>query len=167
MSGKITDGWYGSIGGFYRVSDGVRDPQYPSDIGGQLTATLKHDLDNGSIMFWVRTLHDKNQWVADLPYEVSNGSPAIYPGFNQLNSTWNSKQLQNFLIPSPAGGFMNDDISDGRGDDLSYFGSELKLKFDGGWSISNNFLFDGGYVDTHALINNGNPQTLANFISGL
>ena len=67
-SGKIIDGWYGSIGGFYRESDGVRDPQYPADIGGQLTATLKHDLDNGSVMFWARTLHDKNQWVADFPY---------------------------------------------------------------------------------------------------
>jgi outer membrane receptor for ferrienterochelin and colicin len=51
LSGKIIDGWYGSIGGFYRVSDGVRDPQYPSDIGGQLTGTLKHDLDGGSVMF--------------------------------------------------------------------------------------------------------------------
>jgi outer membrane receptor protein involved in Fe transport len=166
-SGKLTDGWYGSIGGFYRDSDGVRNPQYPADLGGQLTATLKHDLDGGSIMFWVRTLHDKNQWVADLPYVVSNGSVNLYPGFNQLDSTWNSKQLQNFLIPSPAGGFMNDDISDGRGADLSYLGSELKLKLDGGWSISNSFLFDGGYVDTHALINNGNPQTLSSFISGL
>ena len=29
LSGKIIDGWYGSIGGFYRVSDGVRNPQYP------------------------------------------------------------------------------------------------------------------------------------------
>ena len=73
LSGKIMDGWYGSIGGFYRVSDGVRDPQYPSDIGGQLTATLKHDLDGGSIMFWYRILQDKNQWVADFPYVVSNG----------------------------------------------------------------------------------------------
>ncbi len=102
MSGKLIDGWYGSIGGFYRVSDGVRDPQYPSDIGGQLTATLKHDLDGGSIMFWYRVLSDKNQWVADFPYIVSNGKAEPYPGFNQLNNTYNSKQLQNFLIPSPA-----------------------------------------------------------------
>ena len=50
-SGKITDGWYGSVGGFYRSSDGVRDPQYTSDLGGQFTATLKHTMDNGSIMF--------------------------------------------------------------------------------------------------------------------
>jgi outer membrane receptor protein involved in Fe transport len=166
-SGKIIDGWYGSIGGFYRVSDGVRDPQYPSDIGGQVTATLKHDLDGGSLLFWYRTLQDKNQWVADFPYTVSNGNISAYPGFNQLNSTYNSKQLENFQIPNPAGGFENDDISDGRGARMNYFGSELKLKVGNGWSISNNFLFDGGYMNTSALVNNGNPQTLGSFISAL
>ena len=167
ISGKIIDGWYGSVGGFYRNSDGVRDPQYPSDIGGQLTGTLKHDLDNGSIMFWYRVLQDKNQWVADFPYIVVNGDPKPYPGFNQLNNTYNSKQLQNFLIPSPQGGFENDDISNGRGAALQYFGSELHLKFDNGWSISNNFLFDGGRVNTSALVNNGNPQTLSSYITSL
>ena len=90
QGGKLTEGWYGSIGGFYRTSEGVRDPQYLSDIGGQVTATLKHDLDNGSVMFWARTLHDKNQWVADFPYVVYNGSNHLYPGFDQLNSTYNS-----------------------------------------------------------------------------
>ena len=25
---KISEGWYGSVGGFYRESDGVRDPQF-------------------------------------------------------------------------------------------------------------------------------------------
>jgi outer membrane receptor protein involved in Fe transport len=164
-SGKIAEGWYGSVGGFYRISDGVRDPQYTSDIGGQMTATLKHDLDGGSIMFWYRTLNDKNQWVADFPYVVNNGSVSAYPGFNQLNSTYNSKQLQNFLVPNPEGGFQNDDISDGRGAQLNFFGSELKEKFGNGWSISNNFMFDGGNVNTHALVNNGNPQTLTSFLS--
>ena len=166
QGGKLADGWYGSIGGFYRTSEGVRDPQYLADIGGQLTATLKHDLDNGSIMFWARTMHDHNQWVADFPYVVNNGSVNTYPGFNQLNSTYNSKQLQNFMIPNPACNcFENDDLGEGRGGDLSYFGSELKQSFGNGWSISNNFLFDGGYVNTHAMINNGNPQTLGSFIA--
>src|SRR6202051_3134420 len=158
--GKIIDGWYGSIGGFYRVSDGVRNPQYPSDIGGQLTMTLKHDLDGGSVMFWYRNLSDKNQWYADFPYIEVNGKAQPYPGFNQLNSTYNSKQLQNFQIPSPGGGFWNDDISNGRGAALNYFGSNLDLKFDGGWRISNTFLFDGGWIPTNALVNNGNPLPL-------
>src|SRR5580692_2211447 len=134
-SGKIIDGWYGSIGGFYRVSDGVRNPQYPSDIGGQVTMTLKHDLDGGSVMFWYRNLSDKNQWYADFPYIEVNGKAQPYPGFNQLNNTYNSKQLQNFQIPSPSGGFWNDDISNGRGAQMNYFGSNLDLKLDGGWRI--------------------------------
>ena len=167
VSGKIAEGWYASIGGFARQSDGVRDPQYAADLGGQLTATLKHDLDNGSIMFWARTLHDHNQWVADFPYVVCGNSVCPYPGFNQLNSTYNSKALQNFQVPNPKGGFENDDIGDGRGADLNYLGSELKLKFEGGWSLSNNFIFDGGYVDTHALVNNANPTSLSTFIAGL
>jgi outer membrane receptor protein involved in Fe transport len=168
QAGKLTEGWYGSIGGFYRTSEGVRDPQYLSDIGGQLTATLKHDLDNGSVMFWARTMHDHNQWVADFPYSVSFGTVSTYPGFDQLNHTYNSKQLQNFLIPNPACNcFENDDISSGRGGDLSFFGSNLNMALGNGWSISNSFLFDGGYVNTHAMINNGNPQTLSVFIAGL
>jgi len=167
LSGKIIDGWYGSIGGFYRVSDGVRDPQYPSDIGGQLTGTLKHDLDGGSVMFWYRNLSDKNQWYADFPYIEVNGKAEPYPGFNQLNSTYNSKQLQNFQIPSPGGGFWNDDISNGRGAQLQYFGSNLDLKFSDSWKITNTFLFDGGYIPTNALVNNGNPVTLGAFIGAL
>src|SRR6202790_3673973 len=167
LSGKIIDGWYGSIGGFYRVSDGRRDPPYPADSGGQLTATLKHDLDGGSVMFWYRNLSDKNQWYADFPYIEVNGKAQAYPGFNQLNSTYNSKQLQNFQIPSPSGGFWNDDISNGRGAQLNYFGSNLDLKLDGGWKIYNTFLFDGGWIPTNALVNDGNPTPLSAFLGTL
>ena len=167
-SGKLADGWYGSVGGYFEKSDGIRDPQYPDVLGGQLTATLKHTLDHGSLMFWARTLHEHDQWVADFPYVLSNGSVSTYPGFDQLDSTYNSKQLQNFQVPNPACNcFEEDDISSGRGADLNYFGSQLKEAFDGGWSISNNFIFDGGSVPTHALINNGNPQTLSDYIAAL
>jgi outer membrane receptor protein involved in Fe transport len=168
QSGKLTDGWYGSIGGYYEDSDGVRNPQYPFILGGQVTATLKHDLDHGSIMFWYRTLHEHDNWVADFPYTVTNGKIGLYPGFDQLDSTYDSKQLENFQVPDPACNcFENDDISDGRGDQLNYLGSQLKEAFDNGWSISNNFIFDGGLVPTYALINNGNPSTLSAYISTL
>ncbi len=50
---------------------------------------------------------------------------------------------------------------------LNYFGSNLDLKFAGGFKIYNTFLFDGGYIPTNALVNNGNPQSLSAFIAGL
>ena len=164
-SGKLTDGWYGSIGGYYEESAGIRPPQWPDVIGGQLTATLKHDLDHGSIMFWARTLHEHDQWVADFPYTVVNGSIHTYPGFDQLNSTYNSNRLENFQVPDPACNcFENDNIAAGRGADLNYFGSQLRETLGNGFSISNFFIFDGGSVPTHALINNGNPEPLGVFI---
>jgi outer membrane receptor protein involved in Fe transport len=167
-SGKITDGWYYSIGGYYWQSNGIRDPQYLAYQEQQLTATLKHDFDNGSVVFWARTLHAHDMWVADFPYSESNGSVSTYPGFDQLNSTYNSKQLENFEVPDPACNcFENDDISNGRGAQLSYVGSQLKEKFSDGWSISNDVIFDGGLVPTNALVNNGNPQTLGSFIDGM
>jgi len=168
-SGKITDGWYGSIGGYYWQSNGIRNPQYTAYQEQQLTATLKHDFDNGSLVFWARTLHAHDLWVADFPYTQSkNGSVSVYPGFDQLDSTYNSKQLENFEVPDPACNcFENDDITNGRGAQLSYVGSQLKEKFDGGWSISNDVIFDGGLVPTNALVNNGNPQTLGSFIDSL
>ena len=167
-SGMITHGWYYSIGGFYRTSDGVRNPQYPANQGGQLTATLKHTFAHGSLLFWARTLHDHNLWVADMPYTVKNGTVSTYPGFNQLNSTYDSDQLENFQVPDPACKcFENDNISDGRGADLSYFGSDFNDRLGNGWSISNHFIFDGGRVPTHALVNSGNPTTLSSFLSGL
>ena len=167
-SGKITDGWYGSIGGYYWQSNGIRNPQYLAYQEQQVTATLKHDLDHGSVVFWARTLHAHDMWLADFPYSVNNGSVTTYPGFDQLDSTYNSRQLQDFQVPDPACNcFENDDISEGRGAQLSYVGSQLKEAFGNGWSISNDVIFDGGLVPTYALVNNGNPQTLESFITGL
>jgi outer membrane receptor protein involved in Fe transport len=167
-SGKIADGWYGSIGGYYLQDDGIRNPQYLAEQEQQLTATLKHDFDNGSVVFWARTLHAHDMWVADFPYTQHNGTVGLYPGFDQLDSTYNSRQLENFQVPDPACDcFENDPIDEGRGGQLNYIGSQLKEAFANGWSMSNDVIFDGGLVPTYALINNGNPSTLGSYIGTL
>src|SRR2546429_4142111 len=57
---KIAEGWDGSAGGLYRSSNGIRDPGFKADEGGQFTATLAHDMDHGTVMFYSRYLNDKN-----------------------------------------------------------------------------------------------------------
>jgi hypothetical protein len=158
----IAPGWYGSVGGFYRDSSGVRDPEFPSDIGGQLTATLKHDLDGGSVMVWARGMSDKNQFITPIPLiQTGDTSFAAYPGFNPLKATYYSKSIQNVTIPAPGGGFENADLANGRGGNLFYFGIKYDQKFDNGWSASNNFLFDGGHLNTNALFSGNNPMPLS------
>ena len=50
----LGEGWFGSVGGFWRTSDGVRDPQFAADEGGQLTATLKHEGDTEQLWSCMR-----------------------------------------------------------------------------------------------------------------
>ena len=172
--GGSDSGWYGSIGGFWRKSDGVRDPQFPADDGGQLTATLTHDMDHGSIMFYASDLKDKNQFVTDTP--ILNPAPGkfdAYPGFSPLTGTFGSYADQHqFFQTTPcyttgcAPGGVNINMANGQGGDAHMFGGNLDLDFDNGWSLSDKFLFVAADMDTTAFFSTGdNPSTLSSFIS--
>jgi outer membrane receptor protein involved in Fe transport len=164
--GPVADKWYASAGGFYRRSKGVRSPDFPADDGGQFTATLSHDLDNGSFMIWGRTLDDKNQFIVPVPLiENSNGSFSRYPGFNPLTSAYGGKAIQNVMLPNPAGGFESADLANGRGGNLNFFGGNYDADFDG-WKVSDKFIWDIGSLNTNALFSGPNPRPLSYYIYG-
>ena len=164
----IAKGWYCSVGGFYRVSKGVRSPQFPSEQGGQFTGTLKHDLDGGSVTFWARVLDDKNQFIVPIPV-VEGGSPSsptfsAYPGFNPLTSSYGSYANENVSVPGPYG-YVPASLQNGRGGQLYYFGS-LYDQHVGGWTLHNDFIMDGGGLDTNAFFSGTNPTPLSYYLYG-
>jgi len=162
----VIPGWLGSVGGFYRSSDGVRSPQFKADEGGQITATLSHDLDGGSLMFWARGLDDKNQFIVPVPVLQSGGSDfSAYPGFDPLTGSYGSHAIQHVTIPNPGGGFEGADLANGRGGELYYFGIKWDQKV-ADWSLFNNFLFDGGHLNTNALFSGPNPRPLSYYLYG-
>ena len=162
----IADGWYGSIGGFYRVSKGVRESQFPADNGGQFTATLKHDLDGGSVTFWGRVLDDKDQYVTPIPVtENGNGSFSGYPGFNPLTSTFNGYGNQNVTLIGSNGNFVSTNLANGRSSQLFFLGSNYDQHL-GGWTLHNGFLIDGGGMDTNAWFSGQNPRPLSMYLYG-
>jgi outer membrane receptor protein involved in Fe transport len=167
-SGKISDGWYGSAGGFYRYSKGVRNPQFPADQGGQFTVTLAHDLDNGTAMVYARYLNDRNQFITPIPL-TQRGSDqfSAYPGFDPLTSTYNSDALRHVFLPTYPGGGSNADLGDGRGAQVWFAGGNLDLQFDGGWSVSDRLILTGGNMDTNALFSGTNPASLTDELSNL
>lgn len=162
----IGKGWYGSIGGFYRVSNGVRASQFPADNGGQITGTLKKDLDGGSLVFWARALDDKNQFIAPIPViESASGSFSAYPGFNPLTSSYQGYATQNVMVPSPFGGFQPANMANGRGTNMYFLGSQYNQTI-GGWTLYNDFLADGGGLDTNAFFSGPNPRPLGYYLYG-
>jgi len=166
---KIADGWYGTLGGFYRESEGVRPPMFPADRGGQFTATLNHDLDGGSLFIWARVLDDKNQFIVPVPViESATGTDfSPYPGFCPLKCSYGSWNIQNVTLPNPAGGgsFENANLSNGRGGNLYYGGIKYDQHF-GNLEVLNNLILSGGGLDTNALFSGPNPRPLGVLLYG-
>jgi outer membrane receptor protein involved in Fe transport len=169
-SGPVGQDWFGSIGGFYRNSNGVRNSQYPADDGGQLTGTLTHTLDNGSIMFFARDLNDKNLFITDIPVTVtgtgSGQSVSAFPGFNPNTGTFAGSGLRSISVQeTPTGPPVTGDLAKGRGANLHMFGSDLDLQLSDRISMSNKLMYSAGEVDCYCLFNNLPPQTLSSFVS--
>ncbi|HUO19081.1 MAG TPA: TonB-dependent receptor [Steroidobacteraceae bacterium] len=164
--GPVADGWKASLGGFYVSNDGIRSPQFPEDVGGQFTATLSKDLDGGSVLFWTRVLDEKDQFMVPIPViESANGNISQYPGFCALACSYGSYAIQNVTVPNPAGGFEGANLANGRGTQFYYFGSKWEQKIDA-WQFSNNFMIDGGGLDTNALFSGPNPRPLSYYLYG-
>src|SRR6186713_321845 len=153
--------WYGSVGGFWRTSDGVRDPQFKADEGGQLTATLKRESDAGSLLLYARYLDDKNQFITPIPViQTGRDNFSKYPGFDPLTGTYNSEAIRHVRLDGYPNGGTTADLAEGRGAQMLFVGADFDQELDGGWSITNKLLANGGDVDTNALFSGSNPATL-------
>ncbi|GGA39636.1 TonB-dependent receptor [Dyella nitratireducens] len=166
--------WYGSVGGFYRQSSGVRNPEYLADDGGQITATLTRDWDSGSLMFFARYINDKNQFVTDTPIlNPSRGQFSNYPGFSPLTGTMGSKADQyEFLQTTPCftkgctPGGIAVNMANGRGPDAYLTGANFDWDFGNGWTISDKLGVNGGTENMVAFYSTGtNPLPLSTFIA--
>jgi hypothetical protein len=157
----VGENWVGSVGGFWRTSDGVRDPQFAADEGGQLTGTLKRDFDGGQLTVYARYLDDKNQFITPIPV-IQRGRDDFgpYPGFDPLTSTYNSNAIRRVRLDGYPGGGTEADLANGRGAQMYFVGANYDHEFGNGWSISNKFLTNAGDVDTNALFSGSNPATL-------
>ncbi|WP_426702209.1 TonB-dependent receptor [Rhodanobacter sp. Col0626] len=157
----LADSWFGSVGGFYRDSDGVRDPQFPADKGGQFTATVSHDSDNGTMTLYARYLNDRNQFITPIPL-LQSGSDDFhaYPGFDPLKDTYYGKDIQHVHLAGYPGGGTDANLANGRGAKMSFFGGNFDYDLGDGWNISDKFLLDGGDMNTTALFSGTNPASL-------
>jgi hypothetical protein len=171
--GPLARDWFVSLGGFYRVSDGIRSPQFPADDGGQLTATIFHTMSHGSLLLWARRLRDKNLFTTDIPVAVSADGSGIsaFPGFNPNTGTFAGNATRDITVqefpcgtPGCVPGTVSANLADGRGSDLRLMGADLNLEL-GAWSASEKLGFTAGHMPTNALFNNFAPETMATLIA--
>jgi outer membrane receptor protein involved in Fe transport len=85
------DTWYGapvgdwklSLGGFYRYDDGVRDPGFHADDGGQFRVSLAREFEGGKVSFDIKRLDETVYLDLGIPMRTgSDGKIRAVPGFD-------------------------------------------------------------------------------------
>lgn len=104
VGGKLGSGdLYYAIGGFYRKSDGARNPGYAMNKGGQIRANLLWEYGGGSVRFDAKYLDDRNAWFEFIP---TNGysNPKFAPGFDNYTSVLSPPGPSNYTNPDGSKG---------------------------------------------------------------
>src|SRR5207249_8524003 len=101
VNGPFGNDWRFNLGGFYRYDHGVRDPGYPGIRGGQLKASITHDLPNGYVRASLKYIDDRNQFILPLPFQNAK-DPQYVPGFTNYGSM-NTNEGLDISVPLPTG----------------------------------------------------------------
>ncbi|UXA68498.1 TonB-dependent receptor [Xanthomonas prunicola] len=167
-SGPMGNGWYYSVGGFFRDTDGVRDPQFSADKGGQFSATLSKRWDRGELSLYARHTDDNNAFYTPIPLLSRNDGNDLssFPGLNAQTGTLLGRDFRNVdLLVGPNGQTLRRDLADGRGVNIDVFGGEWNWERSG-WTVADRFNVMSGSAPTYALFTGDAPQRLGDFIAG-
>jgi len=127
-SGAINKQWFYALGGFYRTSDGVREPGYNADKGGQFKVNITGKFNQAELNLSYRYLNDKTSFFTPIPMTNAK-SPQSIENVNANYATLLSNDFNQLIFKSPTGNFQRD-IKDGQQSQLHRFSATLD------WDIS-------------------------------
>lgn len=159
-SGPVAEDTSYFIGGFYAASDGIRDSEFTSEEGGQITANIKRDFERGSVVLSARYLNDFGAWLLPIPVIQEGSNIREFEGFDINDGTFGSNDIR--LATLPDGTAF--DGGDGRGADLVNLGGSFDYDLGGGFSLSNRVSYLNGEANTTGFVpRSGSVQTLQDF----
>lgn len=125
------------VGGFYRRSDGARNPGFNLNNGGQVRANLVKNLKGGKLKLYVKLLDDRNGVFDFLPY-TNFGKPQIAPGFKNTDTFVGGGDgvfSYRYFADSPLQTFKPKDLIHSK---EKMAGFLFEKSFGNGWQVKNN-----------------------------
>ncbi|MDP5045036.1 MAG: TonB-dependent receptor [Leeuwenhoekiella sp.] len=146
--GKIGDGLYMHMGGFYRVGEGVRPADFTANNGGQFKFNITKEFEKGYVRLSAKYLNDRA--IAYLPGPVAVTGTNANPEFSDLanfdatRGTLHTPFLEQNVGFGPDGDLRRSKISDGMnpvstsvGLEASFdLGNDFKIKTNGRFSMN-------------------------------
>ncbi len=150
VSGPLGGNTSFMVGGYYAQGNGIRDPRYRAEKGGQVTANIHHDFDDnrGSVEAYVRYLNDHGQWLLPIPI-VQNGSKiSEYAGFDAGTGTLAGPETR--VTTNVVGRTL--DLAQGRGAKVINTGFTFDYEIANGLRVRERLSYLGGNADTVGLV---------------
>jgi outer membrane receptor protein involved in Fe transport len=147
VSGPVTDTLTYMVGGYVRGSDGLRDTEFQSEEGYQITGHLVKDLGRGELSGYIRATDDHGQWV--LPQALNTGNDA--GTFAQLGDATRNRTIQ----VGPNGETREFDFADVRGWDGIIAGSRFSYELTDALTVRNVLTYTNGDADTFGFVPSG------------
>ena len=171
MGGAIVqDQLFFNVGGFYRVDDGIRDPGYKANKGGQIKFNMTYKFDKGYARVNFKNLNDRTIFYQSTPFVKNGDKVEEYPGFDANYGTFANREMANVNIPQGGGGFFKADLEDGIHPKSTAIGGEFKYDLSDVVSVKNSFkstAIDMDYNAIFAAAWMGGVTSQADYASGL
>jgi outer membrane receptor protein involved in Fe transport len=154
ISGPLDENTGFMVGGYYAQGNGIRDPRYTAEKGGQISANITHDFDGrGTVQIYARYLNDHGQWLLPIPVVSTDGKISAYPGFDHGTGTLNGPDTR--AITNVVGNVV--DLAKGRGAKLINTGINFDHELTDGLRFRERVAFMGGNADTRGLVPTDSP----------
>lgn len=153
LSGPVGDKLYYMVGGYFRTSPGIRNTQFNSEDGQQVTLQLTKVFDKGVINVFSRITDDHGQWV--LPMALGTGN-----NLGTYSPLGNSTRYRTLQI-NAQGDSATYDFSRGRGWQGAISGLNFDYNLGSGWTVRDNLSYTKGNADTYGFVPNGNPMSVS------
>lgn len=164
----LDDGWGFAAGGYYRSSDGIRDPGYTADEGGQIHFNLTKAFDRGELEIFSKYINDQSLFVVPIPLGGSSTDIQALPGQDIGEYSLHSRDLAAAPLPPSAAevGVENQKLEDGINPELFTIGAKLVWDFNETVSVTNVFRFTDGDVTFDGIFPGGAPVLGTTFAAG-
>ncbi|SFU89735.1 TonB-dependent siderophore receptor [Pseudoduganella namucuonensis] len=165
LSGPLSEKVLFQLGGFLRTNNGLRDPGFQGNKGGQLRGGLTFKLDDGELFLGVRSLNDRNIFYTAMP--MASPSRGL-PGLSATEGTLVSSAFDGLAVPDGQGAFKQSfHLKDGIHTDTDTFTALYEKDLSPTLSIQNKFRRTAGSIDFNGLFSNGVDSAQSFLASGL
>lgn len=163
--GALNDATRFHVGGFVRQGDGVRDPGFSGEKGGQIKANITREFDKGYVRLYFKHLDDKATSYMPMPMRADGSS---VPGFDAQRDTLQSAYLLSTLRLNGQNQISTGDVRDGMNPQVQSLGFEAVMDVLDGWSLENRFRISdiSGAFITPFPAEIGGSQGIAESIAG-